>query len=250
LIFEGKFIQGERNGKGKEYFFNGTTKFFGDYFHGREWTGEGYDIEGKKIYTLNDGKGIINESIKRFLKNKIIFIEYKYEYLNGGKNGRGKKIIDNKLSFEGNFFNGKKNGKGIEYDNQERKLFEGEYFYDEKLKGKEFIKGRLEYEGTYFFGTKWNGKGDDENGNIIYELNNGTGKVRQYKDGELIFDGEYFEGKKNGHGKKYYSNGNLKFEGEYFEGKKWDGKYYLYDNNEVKELLYVKGEIIYEELKI
>ena len=49
-------------------------------------------------------------------------------------------------------------------------MFEGEYLYDWKIKGKEYIKGKLEYEGEYFFNKKWNGKGYDENGNIIYEL--------------------------------------------------------------------------------
>ena len=47
-------------------------------------------------------------------------------------------------------------------------IFEGEYLYNWKIKGKEYIKGRLEYEGEYLFNEKWNGNGYDENGNIIY----------------------------------------------------------------------------------
>ena len=45
--------------------------------------------------------------------------------------------------------------------------------------------------GEYLFGKKWDGKGFDEDGNIIYELNNGNGKVKEYKKGKLIYEGEY-----------------------------------------------------------
>jgi len=52
-------------------------------------------------------------------------------------------------------------------------IFEGEYLYNFKIKGKEFNEGRLEYEGEYSFDKKWNGKGYDKDGNIIYEIKNG-----------------------------------------------------------------------------
>jgi len=58
----------------------------------------------------------------------------------------------------------------------------------------------LEYEGEYLFDKKYNGKGYDENGNILYKLKNGTGKVKEYYDGELIFEGEYLNGLKNAKG--------------------------------------------------
>ena len=60
---------------------------------------------------------------------------------------------------------------------------------------------------VYLYDRKWNGKGYDENGNIIYELHNGNGKVREYKNDVLIFEGEYLEGLRNGKGKEYYKNG-------------------------------------------
>ena len=52
-----------------------------------------------------------------------------------------------------------------------------------------FIEGRLEYEGEFLFGKKYNGKGYDNNGNIIYiiyELINGTGKVKEYNYDEEL----------------------------------------------------------------
>ena len=62
---------------------------------------------------------------------------------------------------------------------------------------------------------EYNGKGYDEKGNMIYELINGNGKVKEYDDeGELRFKGEYLNGKGNGIGKEYNYNSKLKFEGE------------------------------------
>ena len=97
--------------------------------------------------------------------------------------------------------------------------------YDHKIKGKAYINGKLEYEGEYLYDRKWNGKGYDEERNIIYELINGNGKVKIYgcNNGKLIFEGEYLNGKTNGKGKEYDFKGNLKFEGEFLNGKLWNG---------------------------
>ena len=38
--------------------------------------------------------------------------------------------------------------------------------------------------------------------------------------GELIFEGEYLNGERNGKGKEYNYDGRLIFEGEYLNGKK------------------------------
>ena len=54
---------------------------------------------------------------------------------------------------------------------------------------------------------------------MLYGNNNGKGKEYN-KWGILIYEGEYFNGKKHGKGKKYDDNGNLIFEGEYFNGER------------------------------
>ena len=41
-----------------------------------------------------------------------------------------------------------------------------------------------------------------------------------YNNGELMFEGEYLNGKRNGKGKEYDYNGKLEFEGEYLNGKR------------------------------
>ena len=62
---------------------------------------------------------------------------------------------------------------------------------------------KLKFEGNYLNEKKWNGKGYDINGNLIYKLKNGNGKINKYYDYDyyLIFEGEYKNGKRNGKGK-------------------------------------------------
>ena len=65
-----------------------------------------------------------------------------------------------------------------------------------------------------------------DGGNLIFEgeykndKRNRKGKENDFK-GYLLFEGEYLNGKKNGKGKEYNRyNGNLIFGGEYLNGKK------------------------------
>jgi len=51
-----------------------------------------------------------------------------------------------------------------------------------------------------------------------------NGKIKEYRVGVIIFEGEYINGKKNGYGKEYNNSGILKFEGKYLNRKKWDEK--------------------------
>ena len=97
------------------------------------------------------------------------------------------------------------------------------------------------------------------NDELIYEggylkgKRNGTGKEYYFND--VIFEGEYKNGKKNGTGKEYYISGFIKFEGEYLNGKKWNGKEYNQYTNEFCEIIngngYIKeyskkGKLIFE----
>ena len=54
----------------------------------------------------------------------------------------------------------------------------------------------------------------------------GHGKL--YHDEEtLIYEGEYLNGKKHGIGKEYHRNGKLQFEGEYLYNFRRKGKLYI-----------------------
>ena len=103
----------------------------------------------------------------------------------------------------------------------------------------------MEYKGDYLYNKKWNGKGYDENGNIIYELNNGNGKIKEYDDNSnLVYEGECLNGKRNGKGKEYDEDNKLIYYGEYLNGEYWNGieikdnKY----NNKLILIEYINGK--------
>ena len=216
LIYDGEYLNGERNGKGKEYNINGKVIFEGEYLNNKRWNGKGIDQNNIIIYDLKDGKGFFKEC------DSLGYLVFESEYLNGEKNGKGKEYHSNgKLSFEGEYLDNKKNGEGKEYYSNGKLMFEGKYLYNNKRQGKEYIDDILEFEGEYLYNKKWNGIGYDKNGNKIYELINGNGTVKEYYwNGNIQYEGEYKNGKRNGKGKIYDINGLLMFEGEFENGWK------------------------------
>ena len=175
IMFKGEYRNGKRHGKGKELNLYKELIFEGDYYNGLKWNGKGYDPKKNIIYELIEGKGFIKE----------------YNY-------------DAQLIYEGEYLNGKRHGKGKEYD----------YLNSRKDK-------YLVFEGSYFNGFRWNGIRYDSGKNIIYELKDGKGKVEE-NDINWIFQGEYLNGDKNGKGKEYFNWFwcRLIFEGEYINGKR------------------------------
>jgi len=218
LKFEVEYINGKRNGKGKEYDQNGNLLFEGEYLNGKRWNGNFYNEVNNG---LKNGKGYI----KKYYLDMIRVLRFEGEYLNGEKNGKGKEYdFPFELKFEGNYLYGKRNGKGKEYNKFGILIFEGEFKNGFKSKGREFTNGRLEFEGEYLFNKKWNGKRYDEEGNIICEFKNGKGKAKEYDD-----------------------YGLLEFEGEYLNGMKWNGKGYkniytiIYELNQGKGYVQLKN---------
>ena len=43
--------------------------------------------------------------------------------------------------------------------------------------------------------------------NIVNEFKNDNLKLKEYKNGKLLFKGEYINSEKNGKGKEYYNDG-------------------------------------------
>ena len=219
-------------------------------------------IKYNKTYQKELG---INIQDYKLLSKKYLIIE---------KNGTCKeyKLNTNKLIFEGEFKNGKKNGKAKEYFNEEI-IFEGEYINGKRSKGKEYYyyDNYIKFEGEYLNGKQWTGKGYNSDNKLEFEIKNGEGIIKEYnKGGDLIYEGEYLNGEKNGKGKEYYYNGKLEFEGEYLNNKKWNGigydqygqidyelkngngkikeKNYAYDNEYKYEGEYLNGDR-YEKCK-
>ena len=176
LKYEGEYLDGKKNGKGKEYYYEGKLLFEGEYLNGKRIKGKYYDKNENMIYKLNNSNGFGREY---YSSGKILF---EGEYLNGRRNGKGKEYFeDGKLKFEGDYLKGEKNGKG-----------------------KEFVNDKIRFNGKYINGLKWDGKGYDENNNVIYELKNGKGFIKEYDfNNKLVFEGEYIDGKRNGKGREY-----------------------------------------------
>ena len=53
LISEGEYLNGKRNGKGKEYYDNGDLKFEGEYLNGVQINGMEMDMIIKIILYMN-----------------------------------------------------------------------------------------------------------------------------------------------------------------------------------------------------
>ena len=216
LKFECQIRNGELNGKGKENSIFCQPIFEGDYLNGNKWNGIGYNINSNKKYELKEGKGYFHE----YYSNGNL--KFEGNYLNGQRNGKGKEYYKNgRVKFYGEYIDGRRHGSGIKYHYNGDLMFKGEYEYNNRKKGTEYLNGRVEYEGEYRFEKKWNGKGYDRYGRIMYELKNGEGTVKEYDNytGFLIFNGEYLNGKKSGKGKEY-KNTHLIFKGEYLDGKR------------------------------
>ena len=76
LIFEGDYINGERNGRGKEIdFWTGKLKYEGEFLKGEKWNVKRYDKNGNVLYEIKNGKGWIKE----YDSNKNIIGELKME---------------------------------------------------------------------------------------------------------------------------------------------------------------------------
>ena len=216
MIFEGEYLNGKKNGKGKEYHLNGKISFEDEYLNDKEWIGTAYDRNGNILYTLN---------------NNI--------------NGKGKEYFtsDNKVLFEGEYLNGKRNGKGKEYYYDGKLKFEGEYKNDIKWNGKGYdLSNNIAYELKNGKGIIKEYSGD---GYLMFEgeYSNGqrNGKGKEYDDNILLFEGEYKNDKRNGKGRKYYNDGKLWYEGEYLYDFQIKGKSYL------KEKLEFEGEYLYNK---
>ena len=134
-MFDGEYLNGLRNGKGKEYYGNGKLKFEGEYLNcKRNGKGKEYNhLNGKLLFEgeyLNDLEVI---GTKYNYNGNII---HKYNNLNG----KGKEYYGHgKLEFEGDYPNGKRNGKGKEYFSNGNLKFEGEYLNGKKWKVKDMI---------------------------------------------------------------------------------------------------------------
>ena len=167
--------------------------------------------------------------------------KYIGQLLKGTNICEGKGILydeDGNKLYEGDYKNDKCHGKGILYEENGNKFYEGDW-KEGKIDGKgiEYYKnGNKRYEGDYKKGNR-DGKGIlyYENGNKEYEGNYKDDKwegkgIKFYENGNKEYEGNYKKGKADGKGIKFYENGNKEYEGDWKEGKV-DGKGISYYKN-------------------
>ena len=148
LKFEGEYCNGERNGQGKRYDYEGEILFEGIYLNGEKWTGK-----GKEYHTDHDK---VDDTDENPFKDIDLF-----------SIGKRKQKKDNEYGFMSNFFESAFKNKNLTsltkkqfgLTREEKILkFEGEYLNGQK-KGKEYNQERdLIYEGEFLY-DKWHGKG-------------------------------------------------------------------------------------------
>ena len=258
-----------KNGNIIELYDNDIIKFKGEYLNNKRWNGKGYDYNGNEIYEIKNGNGYIKEYYpngsllfegnylkglkngegKEYLHDKLIF---EGNYLNGMRNGYGKEYIDDVFICKGEYINGKRwNGK--EFDYIEKKEFDKMNKVEQMVVG---VVGRINVGKSCLLPFLLNCNHILVDNNLLnkektfeipldnkYELvsenSNGSFKnidnrmFKEYKYGELIFEGELINKERNGKGKEYFFD-ELIYEGEYMDGKRYGfGKEY-YINNRIK----------------
>lgn len=139
------------------------------------------------------------------------------------------------MEFVGDFIKGILK-KGKEYD---QLVFEGEYSYDKKLENIEQFNSE-DYSDNELKIKRWKGKGKERKFQE-YLLKLLLEEITKEEYDDIIYEGDYLEGKKTGHGKIYNEkNGFMLYEGELLNCKR-HGKGKLYDK---KGILEIEGDFI------
>jgi antitoxin component YwqK of YwqJK toxin-antitoxin module len=228
LMYEGQLKDGKMNGKGKLYRNDGSL-----------W----YDAEFQNNVLTGWGTMYFNGYMFEEDRTGEIIVG---QFTNGLPNGEIRKYDDSGLlKYEGQEVFGNLTGKGKLYI-QGRPIYEGGMkdgtFNDH---GKYYAGGKLKYEGGFVEGWKEGfGKEYDNNGDLLregeYKQGNREGKgIDYYVSGAKSYEGSFVENTRNGAGKAYYENGKLKAEGQYQHHLLVSGTYY-YENGERYE-----GDFLY-----
>ena len=98
-IYEGQFLNNYKDGLGKEYFENGNISFQGEYINERRWNGKGYNMEGKEVFEIKNGRGFGTIYNSDGTKN------FKGHFINGKKVGPGKEYFNDTIIFDGHYTN-------------------------------------------------------------------------------------------------------------------------------------------------
>ena len=232
--FVGNFKNGVKHGKCKEYNEFGKMTFDGEYNEGVKWKGK-----ERIIYECNKKKIVIE---RKYDSGKAKCVEY-YEHIKFDPKNfdiKGLEFIE-ELIFQGN--DKEDFSEEINYESYiTNLLFVGDYIDDKSIKDKTKRNGT----GIEYHENKSIFEGEYKEGKII----KGKGKIYN-NDGNLLFEGEYIDGKRNGKVIEYYENTDndtqqkensellIKYEGYYTDDQKnGEGKEFLYDEENQPEIVF------------
>lgn len=144
LIYEGDWVKGKRNGKGRMYFADGTW-YLGDfkddkrtgkgtmYWNHNEWYRGDFDkgqLHGKGEYRWDTGAHYDGDWLDGVRTGKGVYQwksgdVYRGDYLNDYRHGKGRIDYKDGGWFEGDFVKGKMTGYGREYVPSKNHIVEG-----------------------------------------------------------------------------------------------------------------------------
>ncbi len=194
-IYEGEFLNENRNGMGKYFFANGDV-YEGEFLNGSRngkgkyfWT-NGEIYEGDFVENKITGKGIFTR------KNGDV---YEGDFVNSNRTGKGKLIFSNGEIYEGDFVEGKRTGSG-KYFWPSGSIYEGDFIDDKRTGTGKFIwpNGNI-YVGKFSDG--------EQTGLGAYIWSNGA-----------VYVGDFVDGIRTGKGKLIQANKKI-FEGYFKDGK-------------------------------
>jgi hypothetical protein len=277
-IYEGKWVAGEMDGaimvynkdgslRGKEVHVNGIAQPPGklmpvvvrDTAHEARILAADHTImNSTKLYPLYKGK--IKDGVRS--GTGIAYYDGSYDTLYYGQwandryEGKGIEFYpDNRRQYAGDFVNGYPDGKGTYYSLLEDKsFFIGSFSEGAIVEGILYhVDGSLFYDGPWKYNYPTGCIGNCENGIGTRYANDGekkytgqwkngqiTGLGKEYEGHQLMYEGEFNNGIRQGGGTMYDTEGAHHFIGKFVNGKK-EGKGVLYYGDEEKGFTPVSG---------
>ncbi|MFC1617510.1 NEL-type E3 ubiquitin ligase domain-containing protein, partial [Candidatus Margulisiibacteriota bacterium] len=287
------YFKNNRHEKFKGELKEGKKVFEGDFYkNGDRKQGIGYDEKGSRFYDGPWKNNKPNGIGKMFFKNDPSNVQYYGEVKNGKKDGKranlyaikvvrytqpvknwkqelketmwlDKNVTD--IEYIGPFKNGKKHGFGVQYDEKDKVIFQGNFKEGEFINGIQIdtknkkwqvfknnqLQGRpQEFDSTkslepYDYAIDWqDGLFSSEKPMEKNKIPHGKGRFVFIHDGVPVvhYDGEYKNGQKDGKGTLFYLNGNVEYEGGFKNGQKHgQGKEYWINGNLKYEGEFING---------
>lgn len=194
--YEGRFSDGEAMGLISEYNSRGELVYSGEWKNCRRW-GRGTEyVCGKKVYDGEFVNGVYSGEGRQY---DDMLLVYAGSFSDGKRDGCGCEYIGGAMVYRGMFSENNYNGCGIMYTNGE--VSSVGVFKNGKKHGRvnEIIKGKIVRECVYDFGE------------LVY--------MREYSEtGELLYDGNVRNNKRDGFGASFTPYGEKKFEGIFKNG--------------------------------